>query len=71
MMAVNKDIPCKLCEGKGLVYGMDGKPYLCPKCDGDKYDKDKTTYPQPYYPPTPYVPIWPSYPWTVPFVTYT
>ena len=34
---INIVIPfeCKVCKSTGLVYGLDGKPYLCPKCNGD------------------------------------
>jgi len=28
--------PCGVCGGSGIVYGKDGKPYLCPKCQGEK-----------------------------------
>jgi hypothetical protein len=55
---------CPVCNGKRLVFGADGKPYLCPKCDGDGYDKDKTTYPSnpcPIYPYTPWIWPWPTY----------
>lgn len=50
---------CRVCKGSGLVYGTDGKPYLCPKCDGDGIAKDKMTYPY----VSPIVPqyLWPWY----------
>lgn len=54
----SSQIPCKVCEGRGLVYGLDGKPYLCPKCDGDKIDKNKTVYP--YQPTQPFWWTWPQ-----------
>jgi DnaJ-class molecular chaperone len=28
---------CPVCGGKGYIYGLDGIPYLCPKCHGNPY----------------------------------
>lgn len=42
----NQSYGCNVCGGRGIVYGLDGKPYLCPKCGGNNSPNYNPWYPQ-------------------------